>query len=447
MTDKSRRRTFTAAETEKLKAILRAFTQRSRQIQARLAKERADLAEIDNIKLPQADKARAWALAQGLIDKTIAEAEALQNDTENKLSEMLKNLDADSPQAQAIDEVMGAALTGYYKATYSPEIGEVYDLLYDPRHAELIEEPADGSPQDAERQSSNYYSHKLATAGPMAGNRLVIQWATGKLNQEGIMLPQYIRRLWMENHGPDIVSFDLNDYMRLRGLPMKNKAQTCARLEKEIIKLAEIRIYYQDEKQHKHGVHGFCGVHFRKGNKVSITLTQETINMFRRAGCRYHSYADALFKINTQDYQLAWKLGHFLCDIKSINWHAKEHNTRIMGTMELAEAAGLSVDRVRAYGSHFNTKFIPSLEKNLDGLADVIKWEYVGQGGREWKGTFPRWKKEKIKITYIKNPYDTMDKAEKRRREKVKRDARAAERERQKVRNEAKNKDLKRAGK
>lgn len=309
----------------------------------------------------------------------------------------------------------------YYKAPHNSEIKEVYDLIINPAKA-MFDPDAD--------KDHKFRSHALTRKGEV----LTIVWGDGKLTQEGIMLPQFIRKLWLRDPKADQVRFNIRDYMKLRGL--KNATQTYEIMNRELLKLVGIRIYYTLNEKTRGG-YGFVGTHLKEGGEVLLTLTKETISMFESAGKQFHLYPDALFKINMQYNPLSWGLGMYFADQKSCFWKQWPGDEMVFPNLALLDVSGLSESAVRAGGRHYVKEIIRKIERDLDALSESYNWQYYPQGGKEWSEGWKAWKAGQVKIKFIASPYDSFDKQAALELDQKKRESRILEAEKQKVKQKA----------
>lgn len=347
--------------------------------------------EAENINsAPDAPTAEGLHLEGKILEKLISERDQYAQEVKTWSTKL-------EAAAKAYFDVAGfSSVPQFYRAPHNQEIREVYQLLFSPS---LIYE------NDNVPAGENLESRLSSRLRP--GEELVIEWSGGKLVQEGIMLPQYIRKLWYADQNAIKIKFNIRDYMELRGL--ENITQTRSIIEQELIKLAKLRIY-RKLGETRRGYHAFVGTHLFEDGQVILTLTQETIEMFQAAGNRFHTYLDGLFRLNLKINPNSWNLGNWLCDQKSINWPYWEGKDAIFPTSDLLIAANIQ----ETANPHKKERIARRIERDLDALCDLISWEYHPEGGREWPGNYPSWKKASIKVTYINNPYDNWDKEAKR---------------------------------
>lgn len=311
---------------------------------------------------------------------------------------------------------------GYYKAAHSKDIQDVYTLAFSPRRAVMTALAKGEIP--------------VSTLDLGNGQRLKTYWHDGLPKQDGIMLPQYIRKLWTENPRQDSIQFKIRDYMELRGI--ENTTRTSERIETELFRLAHTVFSFENEDGPQRA---FALVETHKLNndgEMRITLSKGLRDLLIATGKQFHQYPDPIYMVSLNDNPNAWTIGHYIADRKSQNWHLWDGDSAVFTTLEIWGAAPDLPNEaaVRDAGSHFIKDIVRKIERDLTSLEalNIHKWQYnVRGGGQSWSRSFKDWKKASIKVTWINNPYDTYDKEARRELDKKKREIRILEVEKQKV--------------
>jgi hypothetical protein len=336
-------------------------------------------------------------------------------------TEYVERLDAlrsqlDEASQKLFDE--SVITPGYYRAAHSKDVHDVLLQAWQPKRAALV----------------SYKKHDVMVSSLELGNGefLKTYWFGGIPAQEGIMLPQYIRKLWTMNPSRPSVRFNVRDYMELRGLD--NSTRTSENIIEECFRLA--KTYFSFETTDRE-LRGFAMVeaHRLEGGEMEITLSKGLRDLLTECGRQFHQYPDPLFLVNMNNNPHSWELGMYISDRKSMLWKYWDGPSALFTTLELWAATTLPTEaEAKTWGSQYIKEIVRKLERDLSALDNVVSWKYkTREGGQKWTRGWKEWKSASVEITWKANPYDSMDKKAARELEKKKREVRILEAEKQKV--------------
>lgn len=378
--DKTKGKEALNAIITKIQDLISDYEPRINKLQA-LADETRDI----NTKTPTAK-------GLDLEDKLLGDLIQARTEYHDKLSALMAEFEGATDQLFLADIV---SIGGYYKAAQSKDVHDVLLMAWQPKRAILTE-----------FKKQRIMVSKLDLG---AGETLKTYWFGGLPKQEGIMLPQFIRKLWTQNPGSATIRFNVRDYMDLREL--KNSTRTTENIIAECFRLAKTYFSFELEGRELRGF-SMVETHRLENGEMEITLSKGLRELLIDCGRQFHQYPDPLFQINLNDNPHAWEMGMYISDRKSMLWKWWDGTSAKFTTEELWNSTTLPTEEeVKAsMGSQYVKEIIRKFERDMNALANVIDWKYEPRGGKEWTRGWKEWKKASVRITWKNNPYDKMDK-------------------------------------
>lgn len=414
--------------SQALMDIMIKFTAKSRELRKRGAQVRADLRNLDAVSLSDTDKAETESLLVEMLDSIADQMEKLTKETAVELTRQME-IDRNPPPPEITPTLEAAP---YYPAPHTRQIKEFCELLFNPGMAEERVQTVkdEDTNKDIQRPIYTTDTHSLARTG----QRVEIIWYQGKIAAEGIMLVQYLRRLWMQQYGnrkpeflrgelPRLLVLNVREYAKAR--KSDNFSRTKTQIMDEIKKLVALQFSYYQGDKYTGGTH-FLSANLQQTDNdpdndiIQIYLDDDVAAWFRDAARKFVFYPEKLFKINLGHNPLAWNLGQYLAEQKSYLW---KRGDKFLMIRPAEMIAACRILETRQITKHKKQEIIIPIERDLNALGDIYPWEY-STGGRVWAGNYISWMKTAVfNIQYTNNPYDKIDVEARKLADKKRRDA------------------------